>query len=200
MNCAKCQKPEALCLCRFISAVNTNISVLILQHPQEPKEPLSTAYVAHLCLPSSKLRIGLSWPNLEKAWGEKVDKQFWGVLYLGTKKNSANARELVSVIDRKGEASPRSKEILNSLEGIVILDGTWAQAKTLWWRNSWLIKLKRLVLAPKTKSLYSKLRREPRADSVCTLEAIALCLSVLEKDENISQQLLLPLHELLKLV
>jgi len=34
------------------------------------------------------------------------------------------------------------------LEGIVALDGTWAQAKTMWWRNAWLLKLKRSGASP----------------------------------------------------
>ena len=60
------------------------------------------------------------------------------------------------------------------------LDGNWAQAKALWWRNAWLTRLRRFVVVPDGPSLYGDLRREARPDAVSTLEAVALALSVLE--------------------
>ena len=66
------------------------------------------------------------------------------------------------------------------LKGLVALDGNWAQAKALWWRNAWLTRLRRLVVVPDGPSLYGNLRREARPDAVSTLEAVALALSVLE--------------------
>ena len=38
--------------------------------------------------------------------------------------------------------------MLRGLDGVVLLDGSWSEAKTLWWRNPWLLKLRRLVLDP----------------------------------------------------
>jgi DTW domain-containing protein YfiP len=65
------------------------------------------------------------------------------------------------------------------MEGLVLLDGSWSQAKALWWRNPWLLKLPRLVLHPREPSIYGKLRREPRREYLSTLEAIALALEAL---------------------
>ena len=59
------------------------------------------------------------------------------------------------------------------LAGLVVLDGTWSQAKTLWWRNPWLLKLTRIALRPQEPSMYGRLRSEPRAECVSTLEAVA---------------------------
>ena len=41
-----------------------------------------------------------------------------------------------------------------SLEGVVLLDGSWSEAKTLWWRNPWLLRLRRLVLNPRHRSRF----------------------------------------------
>ncbi len=78
------------------------------------------------------------------------------------------------------------------------LDGNWAQAKALWWRNAWLTRLQRLVVVPDAPSLYGNLRREARPDAVSTLEAVALALSVLERDGSLRERVLGPFRELIR--
>ncbi len=65
-----------------------------------------------------------------------------------------------------------------SLDGVIVLDGTWSKAKTLWWRNPWLAKLNRLTLQPKQPSIYGRLRAEPRREFVSTLESVAAALTL----------------------
>ena len=83
------------------------------------------------------------------------------------------------------------------LKGLIALDGNWAQAKALWWRNAWLTKLRRFVVVPDGPSLYGDLRREARPDAVSTLEAVALSLQVLESDAAVREKLLVPFRALL---
>ena len=71
-----------------------------------------------------------------------------------------------------------------------MLDGTWSQAKTLWWRNPWVLKCRRLVLNPARPSLYGKLRREPRREGLATLEAAGLALARIEGRPEIETALL----------
>ena len=66
-----------------------------------------------------------------------------------------------------------------ALAGIVALDGTWSQARTLWWRNPWLLKLRRLVPAPGRTSRYGDPRLAARAEGLSTLEAVAETLRAL---------------------
>jgi DTW domain-containing protein YfiP len=84
------------------------------------------------------------------------------------------------------------------LEGIVALDGTWAQAKTLWWRNAWLLKLKRLVLHPSRPSMYGKLRKEPRRECLSTIESVAEALDGLGEDPSVGEALRGHFAELLR--
>ena len=74
---------------------------------------------------------------------------------------------------------------MREIQGIILLDGTWSQAKALWWRNAWMLKCKRVVLAPKRPSRYGKLRREPRSDGLSSIEAAAMLLSRLESKPDI---------------
>jgi DTW domain-containing protein YfiP len=80
-------------------------------------------------------------------------------------------------MDGRGRVSHRPQ--MARLRGIVVLDGTWSQAKSLWWRNAWLLKLPRLLIAPTQPSIYGRLRKEPRRSYVSTLEAAALALEAL---------------------
>ena len=78
----------------------------------------------------------------------------------------------------------------HGLDGVVVLDGTWKEAKTLWWRNPWLLKLRRLVLNPQRKSRYGRIRREPRREALSTLEAVALLLKYLDGGPEVEAWLL----------
>jgi DTW domain-containing protein YfiP len=71
----------------------------------------------------------------------------------------------------------------------VLLDGTWSQAKALWWRNAWMLKCQRVILNPAHPSRYGKLRREPRRDGLSTIEAAAMLIAGLEKRPDIAATL-----------
>ena len=190
-KCPHCQKPPALCVCDSITPIDTKISLLILQHPQEQDRMLGTARLTALHFKDAVVKIGLSWPSLSKALGRPVhDPSRWAVLYLG----SARVADLdtdadIVAINRKGEIEDHQRAILKDIEGIVLLDGTWSQAKALWWRNAWMLKCQRVILGPKHPSRYGKLRREPRRDGLSTIEAAAMLLSSLEKRPDIAATL-----------
>src|SRR5579872_1187293 len=189
-DCPHCRKPKPLCICDGLTRIDNRIEVLILQHPQEQDRALGTARLAAMQLTKAVLKIGLSWPSLSKASGRTADPSRWAVLYLG----SARAAELdksseVVAINRKGEVEEDQQAILRGIEGIVLLDGTWSQAKALWWRNAWMLKCQRVILGPTRPSRYGKLRREPRTDGLSTIEAAAMVLASLEKRPDIAETL-----------
>jgi DTW domain-containing protein YfiP len=190
-DCPRCLKPLPLCICDAITPIENRISLLILQHPQEQDRALGTARVAVLQFKNAMLKIGLSWPSLSKALGRPIaDPSRWAVLYLGSAKVSDldSNRDIVAV-NRKGEVEDDQRGILKAIEGVVVLDGTWSQAKALWWRNAWMLKCQRVILGPARPSRYGKLRREPRVDGLSTIEAAGMLLSGLEKRPEISETL-----------
>jgi len=190
-ECPRCLKPVPLCVCDSITPIESRISLLILQHPQEQDRTLGTARLAALHFKNAVVKIGLSWPSLAKALGRPVDDPSrWAVLYLG----SANATELdttseIIALNRKGEVAEHQRAILGDIEGVVLLDGTWSQAKALWWRNAWMLKCQRVILNPSEPSRYGKLRREPRRDGLSTIEAAAMLISGLTKRPDIATTL-----------
>ncbi len=175
--------------------VDNKVSILILQHPQEQDRVLGTARLIAATLADAKVVIGLSWRNLAHAVKEPAEAKDWGVLYLGS--THAKGQAPLVAVDRKGEPLADQTAGLAGLRGLIALDGNWAQAKALWWRNPWLTKLRRFVVVPDGPSLYGDLRREARPDAVSTLEAVALALQVLEGDAAVRERLLVPFRELL---
>ena len=181
--------------------------MLILQHPQEQDRVLGTARLLTHTLADARVAVGLSWRNLGHALNSPTEQRVadprqWGVLYLGAGKIGDNkqlhGRGGLVALDSKGQVLADQAGALTGVRGLVALDGNWAQAKALWWRNAWLTRLRRLVVVPDGPSLYGNLRREARPDAVSTLEAVALALSVLQRDATVRERLLVPFRELVK--
>lgn len=201
-DCPRCEKPPSLCVCNALPSeearVDNRIFVLILRHPQEQDRKLGTARIATLQLKNAMLKTGLSWANLAKVLGRPADPKRWGVLYLGTAKTSAPLPPRpLTVVTKNGNPAPDQDAILKDLEGVILLDGNWQQAKALWWRNAWLLKCRRLVLQPPNPSLYGNLRKEPRKESVSTIEAASYTLAALEDNPGLVDQILPPFRLLL---
>ena len=186
--CASCGKPAPLCVCDAIKAIENHVELLVLQHPQEQDKTLGTARVAALHLSRSTFRIGLSWPSLSAALGRPADPKRWAILHLGSAKlGDGPGGADITVLDRLGKPLEDQKHALAEIEGIIVFDGTWSQAKAMWWRNAWVLKGKRLALRPSQPSLYGKLRKEPRRDGLSTIEAAGFVLSRLEHRPEIEK-------------
>jgi hypothetical protein len=186
-ECPRCLKARALCICDDVTPLESRLSLLILQHPQEQDRALGTARLTAMHVKDAVLRVGLSWPSLAKALGRPVaDPSRWAILYLGSAKVADLDTEAeIVALTRKGEIAEGQRAIFARLEGVILLDGTWSQAKALWWRNPWMLKCRRVILGPKRPSRYGALRREPRRDGLSTIEAAAMLIARLEKRPEI---------------
>ncbi|HVY28889.1 MAG TPA: tRNA-uridine aminocarboxypropyltransferase [Polyangiaceae bacterium] len=166
--CETCRRPKVACVCDRIVSYPTARRVLILQHPQEQDAVLGSAQILEASLPQARVVVGLSWRNLGHALGEpEVDAKRWAVLF------PDREAEGEQITTRRGAPLEPSQ-----IDGIIVLDGTWSKAKTLWWRNPWLNKLNRINLKPEKPSIYGKLRAEPRREYVSTLESVAGALTL----------------------
>lgn len=179
-TCATCHRPSAACVCDRIVQHSTLRRILILQHPQEQDALLGSAQILGASLPKAQIVVGLSWRSLAHALGQEgVDVQRWAVLFPDSESEGDQ------VTGRGGVVSAPA-----ALEGLVVLDGTWSKAKTLWWRNPWLLKLKRMTLKPGQPSIYGRMRAEPRREFVSTLESVAAALTLCGEPPEIEAGLL----------
>ena len=194
--CPGCGKPPGLCVCDDLPKppLKTRVQVLILQHPQESDERLGTGFLTQKALENASLKVGLSWPNLSKALGREATASRWAALYLGSglKPDGSGTRPApgLHLVDKR--AVPLSPPLRpeRDLDGLIVLDGTWSQAKAIWWRNAWLLKTRRAILVPSRKSLYGDLRREPRREAISTIESVAESLSAMGEPVATSEALI----------
>src|SRR5258708_12233765 len=133
-DCPHCQKPLPLCICDSIAPIESRISLLILQHPQEQDRALGTARLTALHFKDAALKIGLSWPSLSKVLGRPVtDPSRWAVLYLGSAKVAdLDTESDIVAINRKGEIEDNQRCILTWIEHLVLLHATFIPSQALY--------------------------------------------------------------------
>ncbi len=165
-----------MCYCAAIPRIETTTKIVILQHPRERDMPIGTARMASLCLPGAELFVGVQWDDhapLRTALADPTHTPI--LLYPG-----AEARDILT------EPPPGPVTL-------VVIDGTWAQAKTLVRDNPVLHALPRYAFETPEPSHY-RIRREPRAEYCSTIEAVMHALGALEGDPAKFRRLLDPFH------
>jgi DTW domain-containing protein YfiP len=185
--CKTCLRPQDQCICGKVTSFENATRILILQHPQEQFKLLNSALLSNKALKNSLLRVGLSWRNLSHALGEETDAKEWGVLYL---RGIIDPSRVIELYDTRQK---RLLPIKTKFKGIVVLDGSWKQAKAMWWRNPWLLKLSRITLNPEHKSL----RGQAKKEGLATIEAIALAFDCLGEKTEIGAGLRTQYEELI---
>lgn len=178
--CAGCFRPLSDCFCGKVATCDNRLRVVILQHPQEQYKTLNSARLAHLLLNNSSIFVGLSWPNFKKVAGLNEIPSQWGVLFL--KPSEEKSMVPLTVFNRKKQPLADT----SFLKGIIALDGSWKQAKALWWRNSWLLKLNRISLNPDD---LRSLRPQVKNEGLSTIEALAFTLEHLGENKAITVSL-----------
>jgi DTW domain-containing protein YfiP len=177
--CPQCYRDIDECLCAGVPVFKNCLSVIILQHPQEQYKHLNSARLTSIMLKNSAVHVGLSWPGFKAVAGESAMPSQWGILFLNSSGKASDPPVVMQ--DRKKQTITD----YGFLQGIIALDGSWKQAKTLWWRNSWFLKLNRISLNP----AHASLRAQTRSGGLSTIEAIAFALDHLGEDKTIGESL-----------
>lgn len=150
-------------MCGLGGTVDNRTGVTILQHPGERHHAFNTARLARAVLQNAALHI--TWPDADGALVHR------GPVPPGTAllypRHDAVELAAIPAADR-----PRH---------LVVIDGTWAQARTVYRDNPWLDALPHVQLTPAEPSRY-RIRREPAPHCLSTIESIAQALTVLEPD------------------
>ncbi len=161
--CADCGRPASVCLCSALVRIPTRTRVVILQHPRESNVPINTARIAERALPNSERHVGVEFGADARVRQVLSDPEAPAILlYPGP-----GARDLVR--------DPPSGPVT-----LTVIDGTWWQAQKLIKKNAWLTELPCYAFAPDAPSRY-RIRKEPAAHCVSTIEAISSALRVLER-------------------
>ena len=163
----------SLCFCEAIPRIDNRTDVLILQHIRERFHPFNTARIVQKALRHCHL---VADNNRRLGSRHLPIRAGAGLLY-----PQPNAHSLTEL-----PAAERPVQL-------VIIDGTWHQAKTIVRDVPQLRDLPCYRLAPSSPGQY-RIRREPDAQSLSTLEATVAALQVLEPDTVGLDQLLSAFH------
>jgi len=178
--CSRCERPVTVCYCSALTTLETRSRIVILQHPREQGMPIGTAHMAHLCLPQSSLHVGIEWDDTDVLRDACCDLERPPILlYPGPE-----ARDIL----RDPPSSPVT---------LIVVDGTWSQAHTVVRDNPRLAALPRYTFEAPEPSNY-RIRKEPCAEYVSTLEALMHVLGALEGDAARFRALLRPMNAMVE--
>jgi DTW domain-containing protein len=168
-NCFNCLRPKITCICHLVSTVNTDVEVLILQHPLEVFETKGTARLLNLSLSNSKLLIG----------------ELFEDAVLISPKNTILLYPITAEDHSLGIESPPELPAnwLNQLHNIrlIIIDGTWRKSRKILCKNPYLQTLPRLILDDLPAGQYT-IRKARKPHQLSTMEAAIAALAQLEPD------------------
>lgn len=183
--CERCRRPITVCWCPFLSNPPPDLktNTVILQHPFEESRTLRTAPMLEQGLPNGKCHILRGkrfhlhkYPFLE----EIVDSPQTLLLYPGP--NAVDLKEIAE--------SGNSEQYT-----LILLDGTWAQAKGMYAHNKFLHTIKQVQLTNTPRSEYV-IRTQPTDGCLSTLETAAISISMLEHNPDLADALIKPLKAL----
>ena len=167
-RCKRCWIREEWCLCEYLPTVQPKTSLVLVRHQREAWKSTGTARIAALSLPALKL----------VEYGDDSEPA---------------AKELAPLLEGAALLFPfdsDSTEAKPPVQRLIVLDGTWRQARRMVKRLPGLLALPRVALPPKEEPVL-RLRSSPRSEDRSTLEAIADALALLE-GEDIAE----PLHRI----
>lgn len=147
------------CWCAQLPSLSTTKTrVVFVQHPRERDVAIGTARMAHLALPGSRFIEGLA-----------IDAQI------------ADVAEDAALLFPGEGARPLADWLADPPKVLIVVDGTWSQARKLLRLNPRLASLPRVSYDPPTPGNY-RIRREPTDKHLSTIEATAAVLGLLEGD------------------
>lgn len=153
-----------MCLCGRLPRLAPRTRVLILQHPRERRVAIGTARMAARCLEGATVVCGTDVEGHEAVTEALSDPERRAVLlWPGPDAVEVGSADLVGPLT------------------LVVVDGTWSTARRMLHFNPRVAALPRLRIAPAQPSEY-RIRREPRAECLSTIEALATALGAIEGD------------------
>lgn len=169
--CPRCARPLRACLCAWAVPAANSLPVLVLQHPQEAAHAKNSVRLLRLSLAQCRVEVGEVFDAQALAgWlGDAVE----GSSLLLFPDPPAPAAT-VPAAEPAPSAGP-----LPCPARLVLLDGTWRQARALLRANPVLQRLPRWALPDLAPPRYA-IRRAHRPGQRSTLEAACAALGLLE--------------------
>ena len=176
--CAQCLRPQATCICSFITPTLPACEVLILQHPLEAQHAKNSARLLHLSLPGSRLVVGEAFDDAALQ-ALMPEPRYTVLLYPPT---ALEGHAAPALLDATQLSDPQKVRL-------VVLDATWRKSRKMLHQSPALQRLPRLALDDVPAGRYA-IRKAHAPGQLSTLEASCAALAQLEGDAARWQPLL----------
>ena len=198
--CDNCNRPLPQCLCRHLPAekIELETKVLVLQHPVEfRRKTISTVPVMKLVLKQCQVLVGRSFDvELDAIINAACNEGRIPLLLFpgpnATVLDDAGAmKQLQTANTDSSDADSLTENGLLSVNGhakylLVIVDGTWTQAKRMVRNSPILMKQCKPVqfTGSDELSIYDAIRKQPDSHCLSTLESCVRTLKLLEPNNS----------------
>ena len=154
--CLGCAMPKKVCRCGQIEIKPMDREIIIIRHPDERRNTLSTVSLIKQRHPELLVKEGTSF--------SPVRRTACALLFPQSPTTSRAA------LQERACQPPHKGDIKTTL---LLIDATWKKAKRMLYENPWLAELPRVALKPPTRSDYL-LRKGPGGTALSTVEAFAM--------------------------
>lgn len=158
-RCAGCRLPEGLCVCAELPALTVRTRVVVVLHAREAITSTNTGRLAARMLGGAEVRVRDRQPGPEPA--------------------PLPAGRRLTLFPREGARVLGPEDATGEPVVLMVPDGTWPAARRMVGRDRDLAAGELVTLPPAGASRY-RLRCSTRDGALCTLEAIAQALGILE--------------------
>ena len=174
-RCDGCRLPVRRCLCGAAPRLHTRTRVVVVMHRNEWLKSSNTARLAARVL-------------------DRVEVRLRGVRDAGSDEVAPLPPGRRVVLFPGSSATPLVRPAGSGEVVLLVPDGSWSQARKLVQRDPLLRDAEAVRLPDPPPSVY-RLRRNVRPGTLCTFEAIARALSILEDDGEALERRLLSVLE-----
>ncbi|PWI34294.1 DTW domain-containing protein [Vibrio albus] len=168
--CQHCGKAKKACICQWIQPVDTDVELIILQHPTEVNRSKGTEKILTLSLKNSRCLVGENFTQHVELNQLLKDKNY-RYLLLYPKEGAQPLERILK--EQAFEADHRPWRV-------ILLDGTWKKAFKMYQLSVNLHAIPAVTLPESLQGNY-RIRKAPGENHLSTAEAGYYLLSALDK-------------------
>jgi tRNA-uridine aminocarboxypropyltransferase len=174
--CYQCHRAKVACLCGRIEKQPNQIKLVVLQHPDEASNKKATAIIAELGLQQYQRWVGEDFTGHD-GLNQLLENKQGKLAVLYPAENAAKLDVQLELTEAR------------AIEVLIVIDGTWRKAHKIWQLNPQLHQLQTVTFNEVHSSDY-RIRKEPEAGCLSTVESIVFALRILEDTPQAYQGLL----------
>jgi len=164
-RCPGCHLPELNCLCPYAVTADSEARIWLLTHPMEHHKPTNTGRLIRDVLPDTEVFTWYRTTPDERLLALLEDERYAPFVIFPD--DQPDYADRVVGIDALAEAKATGR-----VPVLILLDGTWRQARRIFRKSPYLDRLPVLPLRTERQTRY-RLRKPASAAHLCTAEVAA---------------------------